>query len=68
MSTGCQKDRQRDRQTARQKDRQKSRKKDRKIFQLNHQNKSCSECQLDVGKIERQKDRQIGRQTDGLTD
>ena len=56
MSTGCQKDRQRDRQTARQtdrqKDRQKSRKKDRKIFQLTRQNKSCSECQRDVRKIE----------------
>ena len=51
MSTGCQKDRQRDQQTARQKDRQKNRKKDRKIFQLTHQ-KSCSECQLDVRKME----------------
>ena len=62
MSTGCQKDRQRDRQTARQtdrqKDRQKNRKKDRKIFQLTHQNKRCSECQLDVRKTERQKYRQ----------
>ena len=56
MSTGCQKDRQRDRQTARQtdrqKDRQKNRKKDGKIFQLSYQNKSCSECQRDVRKIE----------------
>ena len=66
MSTGCQKDRQRDRQTARQTDRQKNRKKDGKIFQLTHQNKRCSECQLDVRKtrVERQK----YRQTDGLTD
>ncbi len=53
MSTGCQKDRQRDRQTARQRDRKTERQKDRKIFQLTHQNKSCSECQLDVRKIER---------------
>ena len=69
MSTGCQKDRQRDRQTARQtdrqKDRQKNRKKDGKIFQLTHQNKRCSECQLDVRKIV---ERQKYRQTDGLTD
>jgi len=69
MSTGCQKDRQRDRQTARQtdrqKDRQKNRKKDGKIFQLTHQNKRCSECQLDVRKIvERQKYRQTDRRTD----
>ena len=69
MSTGCQKDRQRDRQTARQtdrqKDRQKNRKKDGKIFQLTHQNKRCSECQLDVRKIvERQKYRQTDRCTD----
>ena len=68
MSTGCQKDRQRDRQTARQtdrqKDRQKNRKKDRKIFQLTHQNKRCSECQLDVRKIERQKYRQTDRKID----
>ena len=61
MSTGCQKDRQRDRQT----DRQKNRKKDRKIFQPTHQNKRCSECQLDVRKIvERQKYRQTDRRTD----
>ena len=65
MSTGCQKDRQRDRQTARQTDRQKNRKKDGKIFQLTHQNKRCSECQLDVRKIV---ERQKYRQTDGLTD
>ena len=62
MSTGCQKDRQRDRQTARQtdrqKDRQKNRKKDGKIFQLTHQNKRCSECQLDVRKLKRQTKRQ----------
>ena len=68
MSTGCQKDRQRDRQTARQTDRQKNRKKDGKIFQLTHQNKRCSECQLDVSKIERQKYRQPDRRTDRLTD
>ena len=69
MSTGCQKDRQRNRQTARQTDRktdrQKNRKKDGKIFQLTHQNKRCSECQLDVRKIV---ERQKYRQTDGLTD
>ena len=69
MSKGCQKDRQRDRQTARQtdrqKDRQKNRKKDGKIFQLTHQNKRCSECQLDVRKIV---ERQKYRQTEGLTD
>ena len=65
MSTGCQKDRQRDQQTARQTDRQKNRKKDGKIFQLTHQNKRCSECQLDVRKIvERQKYRQTDRRTD----
>ena len=70
MSTGCQKDRQRDRQTARQIDTQTERKtdrktkKDRKIFQLTHQNKSCSECQLDVRKIGRQKYRQTDRQKD----
>ena len=68
MSIGCQKDRLTDRRTDRKTDRQKSRKKDRKIFQLTHQNKSCSECQLDARKIEieRQKDRNTDRQTDGL--
>ena len=56
--------------TDRKKDRQKSRKKDRKIFQLTHQNKSCSECQLDARKIEieRQKDRKTEIQTDRQTD
>ena len=60
MSTGCQKDRQRqqdvrktetqaDRQTDRQTERQIE---DRKTFQLSYQNKSCSECQWDVRKIE----------------
>ena len=71
MSTGCQKDRQRDRQTARQTDRQKDRQKNRKkegnIFQLTHQNKRCSECQLDVRKIvERQKYRQTDTRTEGI--
>ena len=67
MSTGCQKDRQRDRRD-RQQDRQKNRKKDRKIFQLTHQNKSCSECQLDARKIEGQKDSQTEIQTDRQTE
>ena len=58
-------DRESDRQLDRQKDRQKNRKKDGKIFQLTHQNKRCSECQLDVRKIV---ERQKYRQTDGLTD
>ena len=57
-----------DRVTDRQLDRQKNRKKDKKIFQLTYQNKSCSECQLDVRKIEIQKYRQTDKQTDGLTD
>ena len=35
-----------------------------RVSELTHQNKSCSECQLDVRKIERQKD----RNTDGLTE
>ena len=61
MSTRCQKDRQRDRQTARQTDRKTDRRtdrlterqiQDRKTFQLSYQNKSCSECQQDVRKIE----------------
>ena len=37
-------------------------------FQLSYENKSCSECQQDVRKIERQADRQADRQTDGQTD
>ena len=53
MSTGCQKDRNIERQTDRQTDGQK----DRTTFQLRCQNKSCSECQQDVRKIERQADR-----------
>ena len=53
MSTACQKDRPTDRQT------------DRKTFQLySYQNKSCSECQQHVRKIERQAERQTDRQTD----
>ena len=57
MSTGCQKDRkteiQTDRQTDRRTDRLTERQiQDRKTFQLSYQNKSCSECQRDVRKIE----------------
>ena len=37
-------------------------------FQLRCQNKSCSECQQDVRKIERQADRQTDRQTEGQMD
>ena len=48
MPTGCQKDKKADRRT--------DRKKEMKTFQLSCQNKSCSECQQDVRKIERQKD------------
>ena len=36
---------------------------DKTTFQPSYQNKSCSECQQDVRKIERQAD----RQTDGVT-
>ena len=53
MSTGCQKDR--NRQTDRQ-----------KAFQLSYQNKSCSECQQDVRKTDRQT--KTCRQTDRKTD
>ena len=56
MSTGCQKDRKTDGQ------------KDWKTFQLSYQNKSCSECQQDVRKIERQAERQTDRRTDRQTD
>ena len=61
MSTGCQKDRKTERQKYRQTDRQSDRRtdrqterqiQDRKTFQLSYQNKSCSECQWDVRKIE----------------
>ena len=57
MSTGCQKDRKIDRNTDRQTDRRTDRLterqiQDRKTFQLSYQNKSCSECQWDVRKIE----------------
>ena len=41
-----------------QTDRQKDIYKDKTTFQLSYQNKSCSECQQDVRKIERQKYRQ----------
>ena len=58
MSTGCQKDRNAGRQTDRQTDRQTERQiEDKTTFQLSYQNKSCSECQQDVRKIERQTDR-----------
>ena len=53
MSTGCQKDRKIDRNTDRQTDGLTERQiQDRKTFQLSYQNKSCSECQWDVRKIE----------------
>ena len=45
------KDRRTDRQTDRQTERQIE---DKTTFQLSYQNKSCSECQQDVRKIERQ--------------
>ena len=35
--------------------------KDRKTFQIRCQNKSCSECEQDARKIERQADRQTER-------
>ena len=47
------KDRLTDRQTDRQTERQIE---DKTTFQLSYQNKSCSECQQDVRKIERQTD------------
>ena len=37
-------------------------------FQPSYQNKSCSECQQDVRKTERQADRQTERQTDRQMD
>ena len=37
-------------------------------FQLSYQNKSCSECQQDVRKIERHADRQAEGQTERLAD
>ena len=58
MSTGCHEDRKTGRQTDRKADGQTDRQKDRNTFQLSYQNKSCSECQQDVRKIERQADRQ----------
>ena len=39
-----------------------------KLFSALHQNKSCSECQQDVRKIERQADRQMDRWTDRQKD
>ena len=58
MSTGCQKDRNIERKTDGLTERQIP---DKKTFQLSYQNKSCSECQRDVRKIERQTDRQTDR-------
>ena len=57
MSTGCQKDRKTEIQKYRQTDRQtdgliERQIQDRKTFQLSYQNKSCSEFQQDVRKIE----------------
>ena len=61
MSTGCQKDRKTELQTDRQNYRPTDRQteglterqiQDRKTFQHSYQNKSCSECQRDVRKIE----------------
>ena len=37
---------------------------DKTTFQLSYQNKSCSECQQDVRKTERQADRQTNIQTE----
>ena len=41
---------------------------DKTTFQPSYQNKSCSECQQDVRKIERHADRQTERQMDRQTD
>ena len=60
MSTGCQKDKMRGRQT--------DRSKDSKTFELTYQNKSCSQCQQYVRKIERQADRQTNGQKDRQID
>ena len=58
-----QKDRQKYRQTDRRTDRLTERQiQDRKTFQLSYQNKSCSECQWEVRKIETWKDRPTDRQ------
>ena len=66
MSTGCQKDRKTEGQKYRQTDglTEERQIQDRKTFQLSYQNKSCSECQRDVRKIETLKDRLTDRQTD----
>ena len=53
MLTGSQKDRPTDSQADRQTDRKTD--KDKTTFQLSYRNKSCSECQQDVRKIERQR-------------
>ncbi len=69
MSTGCQKDRKTDRPTEIQIERQTERQiEDRKTFLLSYQNKSCSECQQDLRKIERQANKQTGRLTDRQKD
>ena len=63
-----QKDRSTDRLTDRRTDRQTDRQiEDKMTFQPSYQNKSCSECQQDVRKIERHADRQNG-QKDRLID
>ena len=49
------------------KDRLTDRQKDRTTFQLRCQNKSCSECQPDVRKTDKQEDRQRAEQTDRMT-
>ena len=55
MLTGCQNDMSKDRLTDRQTDKQTERQiEDKTTFQLSYENKSCSECQQDVRKIERQ--------------
>ena len=59
-----QKDMPKDRLTDRQTEREIE---DKTTFQLSYQNKSCSECQQDVRKIERQKHRPTDRQKERQT-
>ena len=64
MLTGCQKDRNIEGQPDKTDGLTERQIQDRKTFQLSYQNKSCSECQRDVRKIETLKDRLTDRQTD----
>ena len=62
MLTGCQKDKTTCQKTDGQTDRQTERQiEDKTTFQLSYQNKSCSECQQDVRKIDKQTHRKAER-------